>query len=48
MPLPSRLCQPDAVADMEVLCSRHGPAPGAFFIDLDNAFAIQGFIAFPG
>ena len=48
---------PNAVANMEALCSHYGPAPraffvvpivGAFFIDIVNAFVIQGFIAFLG
>ncbi|WP_274374975.1 MULTISPECIES: sodium/glutamate symporter [Synergistales] len=48
---------PNTVANMEALCSHYGPAPraffvvpivGAFFIDIVNAFVIQGFIAFLG
>jgi ESS family glutamate:Na+ symporter len=48
---------PNAVANMEALCSNYGPAPraffvvpmvGAFFIDIVNAFVIQGFTAFLG
>lgn len=48
---------PNAVANMEALCSNYGPAPraffvvpmvGAFFIDIVNAFVIQGFAAFFG
>ncbi len=47
---------PTAVANMEALTRRHGPAPqaflivplaGAFFIDLANALVIQGFLALP-
>ncbi len=46
---------PNAVANMEALCSNYGPAPraffvipivGAFFIDIVNAFVIQGFAMF--
>ncbi|MEA3284912.1 MAG: sodium/glutamate symporter [Synergistota bacterium] len=46
---------PNAVANMEALCSNYGPAPraffvipivGAFFIDIVNAFVIQGFAIF--
>jgi ESS family glutamate:Na+ symporter len=48
---------PNAVANMEALCSNYGPAPraffvvpmvGAFFIDIVNAFVIQGFATFFG
>ncbi len=48
---------PNAVANMEALTSNYGPAPraffvvpmvGAFFIDIVNAFVIQGFAAFFG
>jgi ESS family glutamate:Na+ symporter len=46
---------PNAVANMEALCSNYGPAPraffviplvGAFFIDIVNAFVIQAFAVF--
>ncbi|RMH03041.1 MAG: sodium/glutamate symporter [Nitrospirae bacterium] len=46
---------PTAIANMEALVSRHGPAPeafliiplvGAFFIDLANALVIQTYLAF--
>lgn len=46
---------PNAVANMEALSSHYGPAPraffvipivGAFFIDIVNAFVIQGFAMF--
>ncbi len=48
---------PNAVANMEALTSNYGPAPraffvipivGAFFIDIVNAFIIQGFAVFFG
>lgn len=47
---------PTAVANMEALVSRYGPSPrafliipiaGAFFIDITNAFVIQGYLATP-
>lgn len=45
---------PNAVANMEALVARHGPAPGsflvvpivgAFFIDFSNALVIAGFVS---
>jgi ESS family glutamate:Na+ symporter len=47
---------PTAVANMEALTRRFGPAPqaflvvplmGAFFIDLLNAIVIQGYLSLP-
>lgn len=46
----------NAMANMEALVERYGPAPraflvvpmvGAFFIDITNAFIIQGYLALP-
>jgi ESS family glutamate:Na+ symporter len=45
---------PNAIANMQAIAGKHGPAPrafflvsivGAFFIDIVNAFVIQGFIS---
>ncbi|MDL2263516.1 sodium/glutamate symporter [Synergistaceae bacterium OttesenSCG-928-I11] len=46
---------PNAIANMQAITNKYGPAPrafflvsivGAFFIDIVNAFVIQGFVAF--
>jgi ESS family glutamate:Na+ symporter len=46
---------PNAIASMQAITSAHGPAPrafyiisivGAFFVDIVNAFVIQGFVSF--
>ena len=48
---------PNAIANMQTLANKYGPAPrafflvsivGAFFIDIVNAFVIQGFVTFLG
>ncbi|MDR0648238.1 MAG: sodium/glutamate symporter [Synergistaceae bacterium] len=45
---------PNAIANMQAISGKHGPAPrafflvsivGAFFIDIVNAFVIQGFVS---
>ncbi|MDR1514768.1 MAG: sodium/glutamate symporter [Synergistaceae bacterium] len=45
---------PNAIANMQAISAKHGPAPrafflvsivGAFFIDIVNAFVIQGFVS---
>jgi ESS family glutamate:Na+ symporter len=46
---------PNAIANMQAITERYGPAPrafyivsivGAFFVDIVNAFIIQGFVWF--
>ena len=46
---------PNAIANMQAITNKYGPAPrafflvsivGAFFIDIVNAFVIQGFVSF--
>lgn len=46
---------PNAIANMQAITNKYGPAPrafflvsivGAFFIDIVNAFVIQGFVTF--
>ncbi|MDR0616950.1 MAG: sodium/glutamate symporter [Synergistaceae bacterium] len=46
---------PNAIANMQAVSNKYGPAPrafflvsivGAFFIDIVNAFVIQGFVSF--
>lgn len=46
---------PNAIANMQAIAGKYGPAPrafflvsivGAFFIDIVNAFIIQGFVSF--
>jgi ESS family glutamate:Na+ symporter len=45
---------PNAIANMQAVSDKYGPAPrafflvsivGAFFIDIVNAFVIQGFVS---